>query len=267
MKIYIVTDLEGVAGVMGVDDYLWAASRYYEAARRLLTEEVNAAVRGFAAGGFDEIVVADLHGGGGMDIELLDPRARLMRGWPERWPFLLDETYDAIAFVGQHAKSGTPRAHIAHTQWWTYLDISVNGVSIGEYGQHVLTADELDIPVIFGSGDAAFCAEALAFTPWVETVSGKQGTTPGTGDDLDAEAYSHANESAIHMHPEVVRPMIEQGALKAAQRLAQKPESFGRVDIKPPYTMTVLYRGKQGQPPRQADHEHPSSVAALFNML
>ncbi len=267
MKLYIVTDMEGVAGVMGVDDYLWSSGRYYETARRLLTSEVNAAVRGFAEGGFSDIVVADLHGGGGIDIELLDRRARLMRGWPQRWPFLLDETYSAIAFVGQHAKSGTEYAHIAHTQWWTYLDLTVNGISVGEYGQHVLTAQELGVPVVFGSGDAAFCREAQALTPWVETVAVKEGTNPATGDELDAESYSHAIEAAVHRHPEVARELIEDGAVKAARRFVEDPDAFGRVDVEPPYELVALFRRGKGEKPRRVEHRHPTSIAALFNKL
>ncbi len=182
MKIYIQTDLEGVAGVINVDDYLAPDGRYYETAKRLQTEEVNAAVRGFAGAGFGDIVVADGHGAGAVNIELLDSRARLMRGWPIGWPLLLDGSYDALAFVGQHAKAGTEHAHIAHTQSWHYLDLSVNGISIGEYGQMVLCAQELDVPIIFGSGDAAFCREVQALTPWAQTCEGKEGTIPDSGD-------------------------------------------------------------------------------------
>jgi D-aminopeptidase len=267
MKIYIVTDMEGVAGVMNVNDYLFPSGREHAKACRLMTEEINAAVRGFAEGGFDDIVVADLHGAGGTDIERLDSRARLMRGWPTRWPFLLDKSYDAIAFVGQHPKAGTEYGHIPHTQWWNYIDLSVNGISIGEYGQHVLCAGELGIPVIFGSGDAAFCREARELTPWVETVAGKEGTAPGTGGELDSDAYSHSHEAAIHLHPEVVRARIEEAALRAARRLAADRASYGLVDIRPPYKLVGLFRRRQGAPPQRVEHQHPSSIAELFNML
>jgi len=267
MKLYIQTDMEGAAGIMNVDDYLGPSGCYYEKARRLVTMEVNAAVRGFAEGGFDEIVVADGHGAGAIDIELLDSRALLMRGWPTRWPLLLDESYDAIAFVAQHAKAGTEYAHIPHTQWFGYIDLSINGVSVGEYGQFVLCADELDIPVIFGSGDAAFCREAKELTPWVETVEAKQGTAPGKGDELDHDAYGHSHEAAIHRHPEVVRREIERAAMRAARRFMSDPGSFGRVGLKPPYRAVARFRKVRESEPHEVVREHPSSIAELLNSL
>jgi len=267
MKVYVQTDLEGVAGVINVDDYLAPSGRYYDKARRLLTEEVNAAVRGFVRGGFDAIVVADGHGQGGIDMEILDSRARLMRGWPTGWPLLLDRSYDALAFVGQHAKAGTEHAHIPHTQWWNYIDLSINGMSIGEYGQLVLCANELDIPVIFAAGDAAFCREAKGLAPWIETVAGKDGTAPGSGDELDSEAYSHSHEAAIHLHPEVVRRAIEEAAFEVARRFVADLASFGRVAVEPPYRLVARFRKHGDRPPDEVQREHPSSIIQLLNML
>ena len=46
MEILVMTDLEGCAGIINFKDWAHAASRYYDKAKRLLTEEVNAAVDG-----------------------------------------------------------------------------------------------------------------------------------------------------------------------------------------------------------------------------
>ena len=51
MKVYIMTDLEGVAGVMNSTDWIYPESRYYERGKELLTKEVNAAIDGFFAAG------------------------------------------------------------------------------------------------------------------------------------------------------------------------------------------------------------------------
>ncbi len=267
MKLYVQTDMEGVAGIVNVDDYLDSSGRYHEKGKRLVTEEVNAAVRGFIEGGLDDVVVADGHGSGAIDIELLDPRVRLMRGWPTGWPLLIDESYDALAFVGQHAKAGTEFAHIPHTQWFGYIDLSINGISIGEYGQMVLCANELDIPIIFASGDAAFCREVKELTPWAESVAGKEGTTPGKGDELERHAYGRSHETAIHRHPEVVREELAKVALKAARRFASDPGSFGRVDIQPPYKAVARFRQVGEKEPHTVEREHPSSIAEVLNAL
>ena len=116
MKLYLMTDLEGVAGVMNFEDWCTPGTRYYELAKEFLTLEVNAAVEGFFEGGATEITVADGHGPGAISPKLLDRRVELMRGWPTGWPALLDDSCDAVAWVGQHAKAGTEYAHLAHTQ-------------------------------------------------------------------------------------------------------------------------------------------------------
>lgn len=264
MRIYLMTDMEGVAGLLNHDDWCLHQSRYYDLGRELLTQEVNAAVEGFFAGGASEILVADGHGAGGINPLLLDSRVELLRGFGMGFPFLLDQGYDAIAWVGQHAKAGTPYAHIAHTQWFNYIDVDVNGISIGEFGQMVLCAAELSIPCIFLSGDQAACAEAQQLAPGIETVSVKRGTTAGSGDDLDTRAYMQRNLGAIHIHPERARELIAAGALRAMRNwatrrpMAQLPSA--------PYTCTVRFRADGDKPAWRAVNQHPTSVRALMNM-
>lgn len=83
MKIYIMTDMEGVAGVIDRENYVMFESRYYELGKELLTKEVNAAIEGFFEAGAREILVADGHGSGAINQLLLDPRVDLIRGFPE----------------------------------------------------------------------------------------------------------------------------------------------------------------------------------------
>lgn len=265
MRIYIMTDMEGVAGVENFEDWCLPTGRYYDVAKGLLTAEINAAIDGFLAGGATDIVVADGHGPGAINPLLLDPRVELMRGWPGDWPVLLDKTYDAVAFVGQHAKAGSELAHLAHTQDLTYLDLSINGISIGELGQFAMCASEMGIPTIFASGDRAMCLEAAALLPGVETVQTKRGTTPGRGDDVDTEHYWKRNASAIHLHPERARAAIRYGAEKAVRRFATG-ERFGLIEMKPPYELVVKLRPEAGRPASWATNRHPTSVAAVMNM-
>jgi len=264
VRIYVMTDLEGVAGVLNFAEWCSPGARYYEVAKELLTREVNAAIAGFLAGGATEIMVADGHGDGGIDPLLLDERAELMRGWPVGWPLLLDESYDAVAFVGQHAKASTPHAHLAHTQDWNYLDLAINGVSIGELGQFAMCARELGVPAIFASGDRALCREAQALLPGVETVEVKRGTTPGRGDELETEAYSRRNTSAIHLHPARARAAIRAGAERAARRAAV--ERFWLLPLTPPYEQVLRLRARGDQPRTISVTRHPSSAAALMNL-
>ncbi|MEW6357391.1 MAG: M55 family metallopeptidase [Planctomycetota bacterium] len=263
-RVFIMTDLEGVAGVIDSENWCHREGRYYELAKEFLTYEVNAAVDGFFQGGAKEILVADGHGPGALNPNLLDSRVELMRGWGKGWPFNLDEGWDAIAWVGQHAKARTEFAHLAHTQGMNYLNLAVNGVAIGEFGQLALCASQLGVRVIFGSGDLAFTKEVQALTPGVETVAVKRGTSPGAGDDLDAEAYRKKNAPAIHKQPKRAREMIRDGAVRAMARARQ--EDFGIIPLKPPYRRVAVFRQSADQPRTYAVETHPKDVIALIAM-
>ena len=263
MKIYLMTDLEGVAGVIDFEQWCLSHSRYYDLAKKLLTSEVNAAVDGFFAGGADEIIVADGHGSGGIDITLLDSRVELMRGWPDLWPLNLNDSYDGLAFVGQHAKAGTEFAHLPHTQNLYHIDVSINGVSIGEFGQLAMCASELGIRTFFGSGDLAFTKEAHGLIPGIETVSVKYGLTRGSGDELPEKDYWTRNTAAIHKVPSVACSMIRTGAEKAMRRY--KTEDFGIINLKPPYELVVKYRASDESPASTHVYNDDSSISALLN--
>jgi len=289
MRVYVMTDLEAVAGVRDFDDWCVPEGRYYDLAQKFLTLEVNAAVDGLFAGGATEILVADGHGCGAINIELLDPRVEMMRGWPRGWPLHIDDAdiygdqayllgwprgwplhiddghFDALIFVGQHAKAGTDCAHLAHTQGLNYIDLSINGVSIGEFGQMAMCAAELGIPSIFGSGDLAFTKEAEALAPGIVTVAVMRGTTPGSGDDLTIDAYRRRNAPAVHLHPERARQLIRTGAEQAMRKF--RSEGFGLIPLKAPFKRVARFRPeKAGDLIRISHEEHPTSLAGVMNM-
>jgi D-amino peptidase len=265
MKVYIMTDLEGVAGVLNFQEWTGPGKPYYPVARELLTLEVNAAVDGFFEGGATEILVVDGHGPGAIDVKLLDPRADLLRGWgPGPWPLCLDQSFDALAFVGQHAKAATPYAHLCHTQSLGYLDLTINGISIGEFGQLAMCASELGVRTIFGSGDLAFTKEALALVFGIETVAVKRGMKPGTGDDLTEEEYARATASALHTHPVRARALIRAGALQAVERARR--ESFGLIPLQAPFERVIRLRPSADRPTKAISRViHPTSVIGAMN--
>jgi len=268
MKIMIMTDMEGCAGILNHDDWVTPEGRYYEKGKRLLTEEVNAALAGFFEAGAGEVVVIDGHGYGGIDPELLDERALLSRGAPKpAWPWGLDKTFDALAFVGQHAKAGTPYSHITHTGWFNCIDRTINGISIGEYGNMALCAMELGIPTILACGEKALAEEAAALTPGVVTVSVKHGVLPDGLDALDCDAYRKAKLSAIHLSPMKARKLIKEGAFQALLKLKQQPEAFSSPKLTPPYVLEAKFRANGEKPAHVCRQEHPDSIIGLLNML
>lgn len=265
MKIFIMTDMEGVAGVLDHDTWVTPQGRYYEAGKRLLTLEVNAAIDGFFAAGADEVLVADGHGFGGINIELLDRRAQFQRGFVGPHPFGCDKTFDAIAWIGQHPKAGTPYGHICHTGWFDVLDVTLNDLSVGEFGEDLLTAAELGVAPIFGSGCEAFCREANALAPSMNTVPVKRGLEPSQGEELDSEHYRSHFLSAVHLQPETARERIRVGAEHALRRYRENPQRFLVPAPKAPYTLRVSYRDGENGPAHVYTGTHPTSIIELLN--
>ena len=239
MHIYLMTDLEGVAGVVDFKNYCTPGDRYYDLAKRLLTQEVNAAADGFFEGGADAVTVLDGHGPGAIDIEILDERCRYERGIHNPiYPWGLDEGYDAMVIIGQHAKSGTPYSHITHTGSFACYDISVNGYSIGEFGELALCAMELGIPTIMVSGEEAFCREAADLTPGVVTAPVKRGILPDEHKrGLTAEQYSNSKLSANHLAPKAACKLIREKALQAISLYFTNRSVFKYREFHAPYSI------------------------------
>lgn len=265
MKIYIMTDQEGVAGVLDSKDWGGTTSRYNYLAKELLTAELNAAIEGFFAAGATYILVADGHGSGAVHPHLLDQRVELLRGFVNGYPYALDKSFSYIAWVGQHAMSRTEYAHLAHTGSYAKFEFTINGTPVGEFGQLAMCASELGVRSIFGSGDRAFCLEAAALVPGIETVEVKRGIRPGRGDECNAQEYAVRNTAAIHMHPEAARRAIRAGAERALRRA--QTESFGLIDLKPPYQMVKKFRATEERPAAQLQGVHPESVISLLNSM
>jgi len=245
MKVYLMTDLEGVAGVINSTDWIYPESKYYEKGKELLTREVNAAIDGLFAAGATEVVVQDGHGHGAIDIELLDPRAKLQRGWDMAggvWPFGMNESFDVQIWVGQHPKAGTEYGHICHTGSFNTIDYRINDISVGEFGYCMFVGQLFHITPIFASGCVAFTKEAEALVPGIETVAVKEGVMPGSGDECTEEAYEKRNWGAVHLHPQKARDLIREGAYKALMRYKDNPDSFKPTQISAPYSRRVVYR-------------------------
>ncbi len=191
MKVFMVTDMEGVAGVVSFTDQSYPDGRYYDAAKKLETAEVNAAVDGLLDAGVDDILVWDGHGAGGIDFETLHPAAKLLHGRPmppwSRFNEVIAQ-YDTVVIVGQHAMAGTLTGNQNHTQSSRTVDYyKLNGQPIGEIGQIALYFGAFGIPLIFLSGEQDACTEVEALVPGITTVSVKQGLGRGAAISLSAQ--------------------------------------------------------------------------------
>lgn len=171
-RVYISVDMEGISGVVG-DDQTSPGGAEYGRSRVLMAGDANAAIRGAVAGGAAEVVVNDSHGGQrNLRLEDLEPGARLVSHSFKRHGMMegLDESFDAVIFVGYHARAGAPRGLFAHTGSGVVADLQVNGRSVGEGGLNAALAAWHGVPVVMVSGDDAAVAEVLESAPGARGV-------------------------------------------------------------------------------------------------
>lgn len=209
MKILIAADMEGITGVVSWDQVNPNHAEYARF-RRLMTGDVNAAIRGAFEGGASEVIVSDGHNAGrNILIEELDARARLNSGSPS--PLSMVQGVDAgvkgVIFIGYHARIGSQNAILEHT--WSDERVSnvlINGQPFGEIGLNAAVSGHFQAPVLMISGDQTACAEAAALIDGVETVIVK--TASG-------------RMAAELLPPAVSQEKIQAGAKRAVQRLVQ----------------------------------------------
>jgi len=206
----IVTDMEGVGGVNNADEQLLPGQRRYDESRRLLTGELNAAIKGLFEAGAGRVVVWDGHDGSrSLSIADIDPAAELIQGRPTPANYYLqDRLYSGILFVGQHAMAGARNGVLAHSQSFSVERISLNGRSVGEIGQVAAIGGYFHIPVIMLAGDEAACDEIKELQPKAETVAVKRGA---------------GKASAVSLSHEEARKRIHEAARRAATRVSQFP--------------------------------------------
>jgi D-amino peptidase len=244
MRVHIISDMEGVAGIVRPEQTV-GGKPLYDEGRKLYTEEINAAVRGAKAAGADEIVVMDHHGAGkewsfnSLVPDELDPACEyvVQSSWTQYTEFL-EEGCDACLLVGMHAMAGTPDGVMNHTvsnrQWH---NLRFNGVLVGEAAINAAMCGNWGCPVLLVTGDDAACREAKALLgDRLTTVPVKKGI---------------GSRAARNLAPLRAREVIEEGAKNALKDLtAVQPYDPGRpaeIEVEFVGTMEVpKYVGRTG---------------------
>jgi D-amino peptidase len=236
MKVYVICDLEGTAGVVDHGLQCRFSGDYYREAREQATRELNALVEGLTDAGVSEIIAWDGHAGfpGGIDPLSVRERCRIITGAGDGGPLLLDNSFDAVCLLGLHAMARTKRAVLAHSFMPFFDEIIINGTAIGEIGMNCLTAGQYDLPVILVSGDQAAAEEATQLVSGITCAVVKYGLSE-TAVDLSRQSPALSLSSAEACN------LIRCKAKTAVSRIH---------DIKPmklasPYTLTVTYKERQ----------------------
>ncbi len=229
MKILISADMEGVTGVTNWDQ-VTPGHPEYARFRRLMTGDVNAAVRGAFDGGVEEVLVADGHWhGSNILLEELDPRAKLHSGTASRFSMMqgIELGVHAVIFIGYHARHGSTDAVLDHT--WSsscVQNLWINGKIAGEYTLNGALAGHFGAPVLLASGDQTACAQIAELIPSAASIVVKRAT---------------GRFSAECLPPVVTAELIEQGAKQSVQRLRRK-DVAAAFSMQQPLRMTVEFK-------------------------
>jgi len=243
MRVHIISDMEGVSGIVKWEQTT-GGDPMYEEGRRLYTEEINAAVRGAKAAGATEIVVMDCHGAGegyswnSLIPEDLDPDCEFVvqDEWTGYTAFL-ESGCDAALFVGMHAMAGTADGVLNHTvSGVDWQNLWFNGTLVGETGINAALCGTWGCPVLLVTGDRASGREAKALLgEGLTTVEVKEGLGVKT---------------ARMLAPKRARELVEEGARRALSDLkAVEPYDPGK-----PCEIKVEY--KSTSPPQKLRFHH-----------
>jgi D-amino peptidase len=246
LKVFISVDMEGLAD--------------YGHFRAIMAAEANAAVEGAFRAGATEVLVRDSHGDKrNLLPDAVDPRARLLRGasaGPKNMMEGIDSTFDAVVFIGYHAKAGTPGAILEHTSTGNVVDFTINGVSLPEGGYNALTAGLYGVPVVFVAGDRAVVDQLRGLLGPIGAVAVKE----------------EIGDAALGLSPRRAQEEIRRGVEQAVRdRARARPYRLAA-----PYTMVLkvkqerpLHPGAQRVRERELTFTSPDLLAVLaaFNAM
>jgi D-amino peptidase len=198
--------MEGTAGIVD-----WAQCRApgaeYEMGRRLLVDEVNAAVEGAFGAGATDVVVNDSHGAMANIVpDELAHEARYLSGRHKPLYMMegLDESFGAVLFVSYHGSMGS-NGVLSHTYNPRAVSAAhLNGTTVGEAGINALVAAAHRVPVALVTGDQITIAETSAVVPGAVGVVVKEAIT---------------RFSALSLHPATACAAIRAGARTAVERV------------------------------------------------
>lgn len=206
MQVYLSVDMEGVAGVVHVDQTR-RTGHDYDRARRWMTAEASAAIAGAYEGGATDVLVNDSHGDmRNLVLEELDPRAELISGSLKPLSMVqgVAPVFGCALFVGYHAGAGSRAGILDHT----YFGLVVNRCKVGgrdwnETAINAAVCGQAGVPVALVTGDTTACAQAREHLGDVETVAVKEAIT---------------RYAARSLHPSQACERIRVAAAKAVRR-------------------------------------------------
>lgn len=225
MKIFISADIEGVCGVTHWDEATKGKGDYLEFAQQM-TFEVNAACEGANEAGAKEIVIKDAHDSArNIFHNMLPLNTKLIKGWSGSSYIMvqeLDESYDALIYIGYHSAGGIDGNPLSHTLNSNLQYIKLNGEYASEFLIHSYIAAYHNVPVVFLSGDKVLCEEVKGIDENIITVAVKEGR----------------GDSTINIHPKLAIDQIKEGVKTALS----KDLSNYKINLPEKFELEVKYK-------------------------
>lgn len=237
-RVFIVPDMEGMGSAVDGREILAgnetpaykdrSSPDYWDHFRSLLTQEVNATIKGARLGGASSFVVNEGHGGNLFANVLpwdLDSSAILVRGFPKPLVMVtgLDSSFGTMMFTGAHANAGS-RGVMAHN--FAFDSFTVNGKVLNEVGINALIGGEMGISVSLVSGDDVLIEETKAML--------------NNGFIAIMTKRAVGRSAAITYSPAKVRQMLRTGAAEAVRR--EKRGDFKPLTLDRPYHVEFTLR-------------------------
>ena len=209
MKVFISVDIEGCTGLVSFSQCGAPDSMHYDYpfARRMMTHDVNAAVKGAKAAGATTVVVKDGHAYcKNLLIDELESGVELISGiggGKDGMVNGIDGSFDAAMLVGYHAMAGTTGGIMEHALAGGLHRFWINGALAGEIAASAAVAGAYGVPLVMVSSDDAGVLEARELLTGVASFATKSG---------------HHKYMGKLLHPEVTGPGIFEAAKDGCAR-------------------------------------------------
>ena len=229
LRVFISVDMEGLSGIAH-SEMTSASGAEYARGRDLMMSDLNAAIQGALDAGATDILVNDSHGSmRNIRVEAMLPPARLISHNSKPFGMMqgIDGDFDAVFFIGYHARAGNPVGLMAHTGSGASIrEIRVAGEPAGEGDMNALLAAHHGVPVALATGDEAFAEELGQRLPDTEFVAVKRAIRRTTAELI---------------HPRETARMIREAAARALAAIPEPlPAPASPVAIEIQYTRPAL---------------------------
>lgn len=226
MKVFISADMEGVNGITHWNETEGTMPTYYNQFQQQMNTEVKMACLGAKDAKAETIFVKDAHDTArNLIANQLPDGIILHRGWSGAICSMmagLDETYDAVIFIGYHSASKSSGNTLSHTMSSRLSHVKINGELASEFLINAYYAAYKGVPIAFLSGDRALTEAVKAINPNIETVATK---------DTDHGA-------TFSPHPDTTNKQIQETVTKALK----KDLSKNILSLPNSFTIEVEYR-------------------------